>query len=79
MSTSAETATQLIYLPNLVYNASLTNVEFLSACFAGADNASTFILVWTLFFEAQFSLCLLVEHAANTQSQESCMCMTSAQ
>ncbi|KAJ6607405.1 hypothetical protein B0H10DRAFT_558745 [Mycena sp. CBHHK59/15] len=102
MSTLAEAAAQLIYVPNVQYNTSLTTVKFLSACFAGAvagilglqnwsgfalflastlctslcmhiinchgqpgkyvpggwsgllnpgqDNASTFILVWTLFF-----------------------------
>lgn len=108
MSTPAETAAQLIYIPNVQYNSSLTSVKFLAACFAGAvagilglqnwsgfalflastlltslcinvvnchghpakcipggwtglvnpgqDNASTFILVWTLFYGV-FSAC----------------------
>ncbi|KAJ7274506.1 hypothetical protein B0H12DRAFT_1228224 [Mycena haematopus] len=102
MSTAAETAAQLIYLPNVQFNSALTSVKFLAACFAGAvagilgltnwagfalflastlltslciamlncagkpakyvaggwgglinpgqDNASTFVLVWTLFY-----------------------------
>ncbi|KAJ7475754.1 hypothetical protein FB451DRAFT_1397158 [Mycena latifolia] len=102
MSTPAEAAAQLIYVPNVQYNSALTTVKFLAACFAGAvagilglqnwagfalfvastlltslciqsincrghpakyipggwtglinpgqDNASTFILVWTLFY-----------------------------
>jgi hypothetical protein len=36
MSTPAETAAQLIYTPNVLHNSSLTNVKFLSSCFAGA-------------------------------------------
>ncbi|KAF8237937.1 hypothetical protein L208DRAFT_1388610 [Tricholoma matsutake] len=36
MSTSAEAAAQLIYPPNVQANSSLTNVKFLSSCFAGA-------------------------------------------
>ncbi|KIJ94734.1 hypothetical protein K443DRAFT_349926 [Laccaria amethystina LaAM-08-1] len=36
MSTTEETAAQLIYGPNVVANSSLTTVKFLSACFAGA-------------------------------------------
>jgi hypothetical protein len=36
MSTSAELAAQLIYPPNVQANFSLTNVKFISSCFAGA-------------------------------------------
>jgi hypothetical protein len=36
MSTATDTATQLIYPPNVLHNGSLTTVKFLSSCFAGA-------------------------------------------
>jgi len=36
MSTSDEAAAQLIYPPNVLANISLTNVKFISSCFAGA-------------------------------------------
>ena len=36
MSSPADTAAQLIYAPNVLHNSSLTNVKFLSSCFAGA-------------------------------------------
>jgi len=51
MATSAETAAQLIYGPNVVANSSINTVKFLSACFAGAaagilglQNTTGFIL-----------------------------------
>ncbi|TFK29040.1 hypothetical protein FA15DRAFT_664697 [Coprinopsis marcescibilis] len=36
MSTTEEASAQLIYPPNVLANQSLTNIKFLSACFAGA-------------------------------------------
>ena len=36
MSSSAEASAQLIYPQNVLANASLLNVKFISACFAGA-------------------------------------------
>jgi hypothetical protein len=36
MATTEEVAAQRIYGPNVLHNSSLTNVKFLSSCFAGA-------------------------------------------
>lgn len=36
MSSTADSAAQLIYGPNVLHNQSLTTVKFLSSCFAGA-------------------------------------------
>ena len=36
MSTPADAAAQLIYTPNVLANAAITDIKFLSACFSGA-------------------------------------------
>ncbi|KIY68418.1 hypothetical protein CYLTODRAFT_421642 [Cylindrobasidium torrendii FP15055 ss-10] len=73
MSTSAETAAQLIYAPNVQYNTSLMTVKFIASCFAGAvagvlglENWSGFalFLVSTLFT----SLCIHVINCKGSPS-----------
>lgn len=71
MSTSAEAAAQLIYPPNVQENSSLTNVKFLSSCFAGAAAGILGLENWLGFalFLASTSFTSVCIHGINCQGR----------
>jgi hypothetical protein len=73
MSTTTETAAQLIYPPNVQHNNSLTTVKFISSCFAGAVAGILGLENWlgfTLFLTTTLSTSLAI-YAINCLRQPS--------
>ncbi|KAF8076867.1 hypothetical protein FPV67DRAFT_1407773 [Lyophyllum atratum] len=71
MSTTAEAAAQLIYPANVIANASLTTVKFLSSCFAGAAAGILGLENWLGFalFIASTLLTSLCIHTINCRGK----------